>query len=130
MENKEKYHTCAETAVRPSVMRGRVPTFRESVERVKRQIGYGELSTWMGKQRELDLIVRVMADVYCKAPGVLMVIDGEVTSAEVVQEVFSELTHGEAEALMLRLEADALCNPKGYIRTAVYNAAIEGNRRE
>lgn len=123
-QNQIQIERCAQS-VHPSISRGRVTSFREAEELVKKQIGYAKFT---GVRRDesikLTCIVRVMADMMVKAPGVSVTVDGEKMTAGVVQEVYSMVSERMVRSLMRSIDVGSLANPKAYIRTALYNEVI------
>lgn len=109
-----------------AVPRDKRLTFREAVTMAERQVDYNHLANktnaWMGSD-----VCKVMAEIYLMSPRALVRIGSEELEAELVQEVYREITqeHFEHVCEKLRRLAGFIRCPKPYIRTLLYNEVFE-----
>lgn len=126
-ENQIIDDCCEGQSVHPSVLRKRVPSFREAYDVAYKQI-HAERLMRPGEDYptgKLHVLLKVMADVYCKPPMVVVRVAGEELEARDVQYVLHEIGENEAAELLDKLEDLEIVRCADYMRTALYNAGIE-----
>lgn len=114
-------------SVNPSVTRKRGISFREGYDLAYRQINAGRLMR-PGEdypRGKLHVMLKVMADIYCKPPMVIVRVGGEEMLARDVQFVMYEIGEAEAQELLDRMEEIDVVRCADYMRAALYNAGIE-----
>ena len=101
------------------------PSFGQAMKRASEQVELPILV--QNGMRLARCLCAVMAETYMLRGDVPVRIGGELLPASVVQGVFSCLTGEHLEQVERRFrEVDyEIKNKKGYLRTALYNAAIE-----
>ena len=122
-----------EGQARPCGTAGR-PTFRQAYVAAWRQIN-GDWLTGVGfpahvtvadTRPPVQAICRVMADMMIKPPDTVVYISGEPMRAEDVAEVYALLDMRTVSDVLDRLDGVAVVRAMPYLRTVLYNAAIEG----
>ena len=123
-----------EGQARPCGTGGRL-TFRQAYEAAWRQIG-GDWLTGVGLPAQVTVvdtrppvqaICRVMADMMIKPPATVVYIAGEPMLAEDVAEVYALLDMRTVSDVLDRLDGASVVRVMPYLRTVLYNAAIEGS---
>lgn len=109
-------------------------SFRQAYEAAWRQIG-GDMLTPMiypggtvlaSTRPQVQAICRVMADMMIKPPDTVVYISGEPMRAEDVAEVYALLDMRTVSDVLDRLDGASAVRVMPYLRTVLYNAAIEG----
>ena len=122
-----------EGQARPFGTGGRL-TFRQAYEAAWRQID-GDMLTPMiypggvvlsSTRPQVQAICRVMADMMIKPPATVVYIAGEPMRAEDVAEVYALLDMRTVSDVLDRLDGASAVRVMPYLRTVLYNAAIEG----
>lgn len=122
-----------EGQARPCGTGGRL-TFRQAYEAAWRQIG-GDWLTGAGfpaqvtvadTRPQVQAICRVMADMMIKPPATVVYIAGEPMRAEDVADVYALLDMRTVSDVLDRLDGASAVRVMPYLRTVLYNAAIEG----
>ena len=122
-----------EGQARPYGTGGRL-TFRQAYEAAWRQID-GDMLTPMiypggtvlaSTRPQVQAICRVMADMMIKPPATVVYIAGEPMRAEDVAEVYALLDMRTVSDVLDRLDGASAVRVMPYLRTVLYNAAIEG----
>ena len=122
-----------EGQARPCGTGGRL-TFRQAYEAAWRQID-GDMLTPMiypggtvlsSTRPQVQAICRVMADMMIKPPATVVYIAGEPMRAEDVAEVYALLDMRTVSDVLDRLDGASAVRVMPYLRTVLYNAAIEG----
>lgn len=109
-------------------------SFRQAYEAAWRQIGGDRLTRhpfpgWVqlaSTRPQVEAICRVMADMMIKPPATVVYIAGEPMRAEDVAEVYTYLDERAISDVLDRLDGVAVVRAMPYLRTVLYNAAIEG----
>lgn len=112
---------------RPTETRKRGMTFREGYDFAYRQIHADRLLR-PGEEYpkgRLHVMLKVMADVYCKGASVLIRVGGEDVRAEDVQFVYHEIGEAEAQNLLDSMEGEEFVKEAAYVRAALYYAGLE-----
>ena len=75
-----------------------------------------------------DSIARIIADVFVKSPRGEVKVAGETVTFGIVQEIFRELDGGHVQRVVdsLRKYLREITYAKAFIRSALYNAVLEG----
>ena len=75
-----------------------------------------------------ESVARIIADVFVKSPRNEVKIAGETVTFGIVQEVFRELDGGHVQRVVdsLRRYLREITYAKAFIRSALYNAVLEG----
>ena len=122
-----------EGQARPCGTGGRL-TFRQAYEAAWRQID-GDMLTPMiypggtvlaSTRPQVQAICRVMADMMIKPPATVVYIAGEPMRAEDVADVYALLDMRTVSDVLDRLDGESVVRVMPYLRTVLYNAAIEG----
>ena len=122
-----------EGQARPCGTAGRL-TFRQAYVAAWRQIG-GDMLTPMiypggvvlsSTRPQVQAICRVMADMMIKPPATVVYIAGEPMRAEDVADVYALLDMRTVSDVLDRLDGESVVRVMPYLRTVLYNAAIEG----
>lgn len=109
-------------------------TFRQAYEAAWRQID-GDMLTPMiypggtvlaSTRPQVQAICRVMADMMIKPPATVVYIAGEPMRAEDVADVYALLDMRTVSDVLDRLDGESVVRVMPYLRTVLYNAAIEG----
>ena len=108
-----------------SVMRGSRMTFRAAAYSAAARIHADRLETPYNR-RTLGVIIRVMADMAIKPPSATVYIEGEPMAAGDVADVYDALDECAVAEVLDRLADVEMVRAKAYVRTVLYNAAIEG----
>lgn len=114
----------------PSVTRSQEESFRgrlsfaEAVAEVAEHIHADRLLT-VENQRTVSLVIRVMADMMIKSPYATVYIEGEPMFARDVWEAYQALDEQAIAEVLDRLSGVEMVRAKAYLRTVLYNAAIE-----
>lgn len=109
-------------------------SFRKAYEAAWRQIGGDRLTRnpfpgWVqlaSTRPQVEAICRVMADMMIKPKATVVYIAGEPMRAEDVAEVYTYLDERAISDVLDRLDGVAVVRAMPYLRTVLYNAAIEG----
>lgn len=109
-------------------------SFRQAYEAAWRQIGGDRLTRnpfpgWVqlaSTRPQVEAICRVMADMMIKPKATVVYIAGEPMRAEDVAEVYTYLDERAISDVLDRLDGVAVVRAMPYLRTVLYNAAIEG----
>ena len=109
-------------------------SFRQAYEAAWRQIGGDWLTgagfpaqvTVVDTRPQVQAICRVMADMMIKPPATVVYIAGEPMRAEDVADVYALLDMRTVSDVLDRLDGESVVRVMPYLRTVLYNAAIEG----
>lgn len=107
----------------PDAFPGR-PSFAEAMAEVAEHIHADRLIR-EDNRRTVSLILRVMADMMIKPPYATVYIEGEPMQARDVREVYRALDEYAIAEVLDRLSGVEMVRAKAYLRTVLYNAAIE-----
>ena len=122
-----------EGQARPCGTGGRL-TFRQAYVAAWRQIdgdwltgvGFPAHVTVADTRPPVQAICRVMADMMIKPPATVVYIAGEPMRADDVAEVYALLDMRTVSDVLDRLDGESVVRVMPYLRTVLYNAAIEG----
>lgn len=103
--------------------RGRL-SFAEAVAEIADHIHADRLIR-QDNRRTISLIIRVMADMMIKPPHATVYIEGEPMFARDVWEAYRALDEYAIAEVLDRLSGVEMVRAKVYLRTVLYNAAIE-----
>lgn len=117
----------------PAEGRRRAPTFREAWDAAAEQVGLRAIQKLRGDcpdTQVMVIIVRCMADVYCRAPSASVRIGGEDMMARDVQDVYRLIGCGDVNELIAKVRRVSPRSAKAYIQTALWDAGLTAGLSE